>query len=241
MLKNEIVIGGLYKMKVSNKIATVRIVSENRYGGWNGTNVATNRSVRIRSAGKLRGKVSTPEVKPTPKGATAKRYTKATREAMTPSMDVVICGPNLRDQSKGTFHVHAAGCSDLKRMARNEPEYRNGWKVAVNDVKSVIVDVYADQMREADEESQQDWESYVDDFHFFPCCDSLPHDADEATKAKVAEVKSTTSDEFKSAMSDAMDLLNEYAGTLDTDDDAESHTLDRILKVTEVMHGHFKW
>jgi hypothetical protein len=29
------------------------------------------------------------------------------------AMQVTICGPNLRDQSKGSFHVHAADCADL--------------------------------------------------------------------------------------------------------------------------------
>jgi hypothetical protein len=28
---------------------------------------------------------------------------------------LTIVGPNLLDQSKGDFHVHAAGCADLSR------------------------------------------------------------------------------------------------------------------------------
>jgi hypothetical protein len=30
-------------------------------------------------------------------------------------MDVRVCGPNLRDQSQGTFHVHKDGCPDLRK------------------------------------------------------------------------------------------------------------------------------
>lgn len=35
-----------------------------------------------------------------------------TTEEKTP---VTILGPNLRDQSKGSFHVHRAGCADLHK------------------------------------------------------------------------------------------------------------------------------
>ena len=44
-------------------------------------------------------------------------------------MKVTVCGPNLRDQSKGQFHVHAADCSDLIRHAQREPEYQYGFTI----------------------------------------------------------------------------------------------------------------
>lgn len=54
MTKNEIKVGGRYIAKVSNKLVTVRIDSENDRGGWNATNIVTNRSVRIKTAARLR-------------------------------------------------------------------------------------------------------------------------------------------------------------------------------------------
>jgi hypothetical protein len=33
-------------------------------------------------------------------------------------MTVRISGPNLRDQTKGSFHVHREGCADIKKAAK---------------------------------------------------------------------------------------------------------------------------
>jgi hypothetical protein len=58
MKKSEVKIGAKYAALVSGKLQTVRIDSESIYGGWNATNVATGRSVRIKSAQRLRYEVS---------------------------------------------------------------------------------------------------------------------------------------------------------------------------------------
>lgn len=55
MKKREVEIGGVYVAKVSGRIVTVRIDGESPYGGWDATNLATRRDVRIRSAARLRG------------------------------------------------------------------------------------------------------------------------------------------------------------------------------------------
>jgi len=55
MKKNEVIIGGRYLAKVSGKVVPVRITGESRYGGWDAVNVETNRTVRIKSAQRLRG------------------------------------------------------------------------------------------------------------------------------------------------------------------------------------------
>jgi hypothetical protein len=60
ILKNDVKIGALYAAKVSDKIAHVRIDSENDLGGWNATNTETGRSIRIKSAARLRREI-TPE------------------------------------------------------------------------------------------------------------------------------------------------------------------------------------
>lgn len=57
MKKNEVEIGGTYTAKVSEKVQKVRIDGVSRHGGWDATNVATGRAVRIKSAQRLRRRV----------------------------------------------------------------------------------------------------------------------------------------------------------------------------------------
>ena len=57
MKKSEIKIGGKYHCKVNGILCTVRVDSISRHGGWNGTNMNTNRPVRIRTAARLRAPV----------------------------------------------------------------------------------------------------------------------------------------------------------------------------------------
>lgn len=55
MKKQDVRIGGTYMAKVTNKVVPVRIDAENRHGGWDATNMATNKKVRIKTAQRLRG------------------------------------------------------------------------------------------------------------------------------------------------------------------------------------------
>ena len=75
MKKNEVKIGGIYTAKVTNRLVQVRIDAESRYGGWDGTNLATNKKVRIKSPAKLREAVGGDTSKP--KAKKAKATTKA--------------------------------------------------------------------------------------------------------------------------------------------------------------------
>jgi hypothetical protein len=95
-------------------------------------------------------------------------------------MQLTIIGPNLADQSKGAFHVHAAGCAHLKRA-----EYRNlhrgdtgTYHEDHDTVRSVVDSVYGPSSGGFYEESELDpetaWEHYVDDFYFAPCTGALP-------------------------------------------------------------------
>ena len=54
MKKNEVKVGSEYVAKVSGKLAQVRIDRENPHGGWDATNLATKKAVRIKSAQRLR-------------------------------------------------------------------------------------------------------------------------------------------------------------------------------------------
>jgi len=73
MKKDEVTVGGHYAVKISGKISTVRIIAEDRHGGWSGINVSTNKSVRVKSAAKLREEVE-PDGTPIrkPKAASSK-------------------------------------------------------------------------------------------------------------------------------------------------------------------------
>ena len=60
MKKNQVKIGEVYSVKVSGSMAPVRVDRENPRGGWDGTNMKTKKSVRIKSAQRLRGKAVWP-------------------------------------------------------------------------------------------------------------------------------------------------------------------------------------
>jgi hypothetical protein len=57
MKANEIQIGGAYQAKVSDRVVTVRIDRASPHGGWEATNLHTNKAVRIKTAGRLRAPV----------------------------------------------------------------------------------------------------------------------------------------------------------------------------------------
>lgn len=55
MKKDEVKVGGTYLAKVTDKVVPVRLDAANPHGGWDGTNLKTNKKVRIKSAQRLRG------------------------------------------------------------------------------------------------------------------------------------------------------------------------------------------
>ena len=57
MQKQNVHIGTTYIVKVSGTLAKVRITREHIRGGWYGTNLATGREIRIRTAARLRSEV----------------------------------------------------------------------------------------------------------------------------------------------------------------------------------------
>jgi len=54
MKKHDVKLGGEYIARVSDKLPHVRIDRENPHGGWDATNLATKKAVRIKSAQRLR-------------------------------------------------------------------------------------------------------------------------------------------------------------------------------------------
>lgn len=57
MRKADVEIGATYTAKVSGKIAPVRILAQHSLGGWLAKNLHTDRSIRIKSAQRLRQRV----------------------------------------------------------------------------------------------------------------------------------------------------------------------------------------
>lgn len=55
MKKNEVKVGGTYLAKVTDKVVPVRLDRDHPQGGWTGTNLVTGKTVRIKSAQRLRG------------------------------------------------------------------------------------------------------------------------------------------------------------------------------------------
>ena len=54
MKKTDVQCGARYVVKVSGKLVPVQITGESPFGGWVGLNVETGRTIRIRSAARLR-------------------------------------------------------------------------------------------------------------------------------------------------------------------------------------------
>jgi hypothetical protein len=83
MKSSEITIGNTYSAKVSDKVVPVRIDRENARGGWDATNLVTNKTVRIKSAQRLRGPVERGTKKAKPAGETPKPEVNPTVEVIT--------------------------------------------------------------------------------------------------------------------------------------------------------------
>ena len=58
MQKNNVKVGTTYIVKVSGALAKVRLTREHPRGGWYGTNLATGREIRIRTAARLRSEAN---------------------------------------------------------------------------------------------------------------------------------------------------------------------------------------
>ena len=86
MKKDQVQIGQTYNAKITDKVVPVRIDAEHKSGGWHGTNMTTNRKVHIKSAQRLRNRVTVPgadedKTAPTSGGPVKKKLTTAERRA----------------------------------------------------------------------------------------------------------------------------------------------------------------
>lgn len=84
-------------------------------------------------------------------------------------MKVTTIGPNGHDGA--TFHVHAEGCRDIKQRKYHRSEKYNE---EIDSVREIVEGTYADQI----DESDADWQDYINEFEFFPCVGELPLEAE---------------------------------------------------------------
>ncbi len=81
MKKADITIGTTYTAKVSEKVVPVRIDAEHASGGWNATNLATGKTIRIKTAQRLRATSDNARATPAKDAATRPIAAKATKTA----------------------------------------------------------------------------------------------------------------------------------------------------------------
>lgn len=79
-----------------------------------------------------------------------------------------IQGPNLRDQSKGTFHVHSADCADNAKYEEDCYTY----PLDLDSMLAVEDHIYGPDAGDFDLDNPGDW---LYDFHFMPCTKGLPY------------------------------------------------------------------
>jgi hypothetical protein len=84
MRQQDIKIGGVYTAKITDKVVPVRIDAENPNGGWDGTNLATKKKVRIKSPRKLRREVATEGDRNATSATSAKGEATAATKAKVP-------------------------------------------------------------------------------------------------------------------------------------------------------------
>ena len=129
MKKNEVKIGDVYTAKVTNKVVEVRIDAESRYGGWDATNLATGKKVRIQSPQRLRTAVGGNIAATGAKKAKGSKKAKAAAEAQpaqtsAPTVeDVANVQPAADDFANGHEPAETQKADKPKRSrAKKEPK-----------------------------------------------------------------------------------------------------------------------
>jgi hypothetical protein len=82
MQKDQIQIGNTYTAKVTDKVVPVRIDAEHPSGGWTAINLVTNKTIRIKSAQRLREEVKASGNPASTKRPVKKKLTAAERKAL---------------------------------------------------------------------------------------------------------------------------------------------------------------
>lgn len=87
---------------------------------------------------------------------------------------VTIIGPNLPDQSKGDFHVHAQGCRDIRRSYGGCSKYDLEVEAAIDVAEFIYEDHLHDEGIEPEsEEAIAYFDMCIGEFYFLPCTGNL--------------------------------------------------------------------
>lgn len=90
-------------------------------------------------------------------------------------MKVCIIGPNLLDQSQGSFHVHKYGCADTAKSQYrfHRDDANRSYDYATQ--TELILDTYSDIIAEGNYGDDENAAAQLaDEFKFFPCA-PLPY------------------------------------------------------------------
>jgi len=129
MKESEVKSGQTYHAKVSGKVTAIRIERENPHGGWDATNLATNKTVRVKSAQRLRQPTGS-------KKAAAKRIvSKAEYEAqakgdVAKAVDAVEKGDLTKGVTVPTGAKKASKAANEPKAAAKRPTGERGAKGA---------------------------------------------------------------------------------------------------------------
>jgi hypothetical protein len=107
MKKHEVKIGAKYLAKVSDKVVPVRIDGENPHGGWDATNEATGKKVRIKSAQRLRAEAGRKAAPTAQVGAGAK-----------PAADVAKTPATAKGGATNPLEAHYRGQKDAVKTEK---------------------------------------------------------------------------------------------------------------------------
>lgn len=111
MKKNEIRIGGVYICKVTNNLVRVRIDAVNRLGGWDATNLQTNKKVRVKSAQRLRSEAEPMAERPATRG---RSHQAAELPASGPAAEVA---PEAKTAKKNATKAKSGGEAATKHVS----------------------------------------------------------------------------------------------------------------------------
>jgi hypothetical protein len=147
MKKNEIKIGHTYSAKVTDKVVPVRIDAEHASGGWTATNLVTNKTVRIKSAQRLRE-----EVKADADAAPAKRPVK---KKLTADERKALQAQHKADQENARARNERAKAKDgmtasERAMAESAPKKGKGVAKPDKPKKLSLIDAAAQVLAKSD-------------------------------------------------------------------------------------------
>ncbi|GIK15670.1 MAG: hypothetical protein BroJett003_06340 [Planctomycetota bacterium] len=137
MKKDEVKIGGVYTAKVSDRIVQVRIDSTNSHGGWNATNTATGKRIRIKSAQRLRRAVG------------GNRKTKITTADAREAVEAVVAndGPAVDAAATATAKAKPGKKARARKPAAGEPKPK---RVSALDAAAEVLKTEGKSMRAKD-------------------------------------------------------------------------------------------